>query len=157
MLGSAMSNRMDDSSDLTSAMRKYEHKAPLLTGSFCNWEEPTRMIRAKDFSHFIERKKVEFLQKLKKEGLIRKEPQKYQELSEKDKATYQAHKQDYIDQYEPEKWKKTLALQLKYRKPSLINLFNLDTHISPEVWVTAAFVKPGTHTYIVSDYRGHKK
>ena len=38
-----------------------------------------------------------------------------------------------------------------------MNLFTLDTHISSEVWVTAAFVKPGTHTYIVSDYRGERK
>jgi len=43
---------------------------------------------------------------------------------------------------------------LKYRKPGLINLFELQTQTSDDVWVTAAFVQPGTHTYIVSDYRG---
>ena len=50
-----------------------------------------------------------------------------------------------------------MAKNLKYRKPQLVNLFSLDTHISREVWVTAAFVKPGTHTYMVSDYRGKRK
>lgn len=70
---------------------------------------------------------------------------------------YQKHKQSFIDEYEPEKWKLTLAEKLKYRRPGLINLFDLDTHLSKEVWVTTAFVKPGTHTFIVSDYRGTQK
>ena len=33
----------------------------------------------------------------------------------------------------------------------------METHIQPEVWVAGAFVKPGTHSYIVSDYRGLKQ
>lgn len=50
-----------------------------------------------------------------------------------------------------------MAQMCKYRKPGLVNLFEMDTHMSPEVWVTAAFVKPGTHTYVVADYRGEKQ
>ena len=80
----------DGSSDLASTITKrYRHQCPLFTGSFNNWEEPCRMIRVKDFSHFIERRKVQYLTQLKRMGLIQKEPQKYQELSAKDKATYQ--------------------------------------------------------------------
>ena len=65
--------------------------------------------------------------------------------------------QAYIETYEPERWKQIMANNLKYRKPQLVNLFTIDTHIQREVWVTAAFVQPGTHTYIVSDKRGKKK
>ena len=50
-----------------------------------------------------------------------------------------------------------MATKLKYRKPGLVNLFEMDTHFAPEVWVTAAFVKPGTHQYIISDYRSERK
>ena len=94
---------------------------------------------------------------LKKQRLIAKEPSKYQELSEQDKKVYQQHKQSYIDQYEPDKWKLTVAQLLKYRRPDLVNLFNVDTHTKGDIWMTAAFVKPGTHNFIVSDYRGDKK
>lgn len=32
----------------------------------------------------------------------------------------------------------------------------MDILMSSDVWVTAAFVKPGNHTYIVADYRNRK-
>ena len=50
-----------------------------------------------------------------------------------------------------------MAEKLKYRRPALVNMFDIDTQISNEVWVTAAFVKPGSHTFMVSDFRGKGK
>ena len=72
--------------------QKYEHQAPLFTASFNGWEEPARMIRVKQFSHLIDRRKPEFFQMLKKRGLIHKDASKYQELSDREKKVYQEHK-----------------------------------------------------------------
>ena len=46
------------------------------------------MIRVKEFAHLVDRKKPEFFAWLKERKLISKEPQKYQELSERDKKVY---------------------------------------------------------------------
>ena len=73
-------------------LEKAEYFCPIFAGSFNGWEEPSRMIRVKEFSHFMDRKKTEFFQQLKRKGLIAREANKYQELSEKDKKVYQEHK-----------------------------------------------------------------
>lgn len=67
------------------------------------------MIRAKEFSHFMDRKKPDFFHYLKQMKLISKQANNYQELTEKEKKAYQENKREYIDQYEPEKWKKVMA------------------------------------------------
>ena len=66
-------SRGDESSDMNSAMRKHDHKSPIFTGSFNGWEDPARMIRVKDFSHFIDKRKTEFILSLKRRGLIHKD------------------------------------------------------------------------------------
>ena len=114
------------------------------------------MIPVREFSHFIDKKKPEFFSELRKKGLISKAPQKYQELNEREKKEYQARLPAFKKQYEPEIWKRKMARLLKYRRPCLVNLFEMDVQTDREVWVTAAFVKPGTHTFIVSDLRGGK-
>jgi len=58
-------------------MRKAVHTCPLFTGSFSGWEEPCRMLRVKEFCHFIDRKKPELFSQLKSQLLIAKEPTKY--------------------------------------------------------------------------------
>ena len=88
---------------------QFQYDCPLFTGSFSSYEEPARMIRVKEFAHLVDRKKPEFFAWLKERKLISKESQKYQELSERDKKVYQEHKQSWINKYEPEKWKTTIA------------------------------------------------
>lgn len=77
---------LDD--DMTGQIRKYNHRCPVMTGSYSNWEEPARMIRIKDFCHYIEKHKVEFFTFLKSKKMINDQVSRYQDLSEKDKTVY---------------------------------------------------------------------
>ena len=53
----------------------------------------------------------------------------------------------------PERWKEIVTRKLLYRRPGLVNAFDPDTMLQPQVFVTAAFVKPGSHQYVVGDLR----
>ena len=46
------------------------------------------MIKVSQLAHYLDRKKPEFFTWLKRKGLITKEPQKYQDLSDKQKVAY---------------------------------------------------------------------
>ena len=148
--------RVGSNNTMLSMTSQFQHDCPMMTGSFNGWEEPCRMIPVREFSHFVDKKKPEFFAELRKKGLISKAPQKYQELNEREKKEYQARLPEFKKQYEPEIWKQKMARLLKYRRPCLVNLFEMDVQTDREVWVTAAFVKPGTHTFIVSDLRGDR-
>ena len=115
------------------------------------------MLRVREFAHFIDRKKPELYQLLRNKQLIGKAAQKYQEMTPDERKIYQEHLPKFKLSYEPEFWKEKMARLLKYRRANLVNLFDMDIQVNHEVFVTAAFVKPGTHTYMISDLRNTKE
>ena len=113
------------------------------------------MIPVKEFTAFIDKRKLDYMDQLKKQRVIPWDSTLYRHFEDEYKAVYQKGLQDFIDSYWPENWKAALAKNLPYRRPCLVNAFDIDTHMQPQVFMTAAFVKPGNHEYIVADLR-HK-
>ena len=74
-------------------------------------------------------------------------------MKEPDKKIWKLHVNKYIDDYMPEKWKNIVPKVLKYRDPDFINAFDYQMHLTSEVFVAAFFAKPGSHEYLVADYR----
>ena len=42
----------------------YQFDAPVLTGSFNDWEEPQKMMRVHDFTAFVDKQKTEYIKML---------------------------------------------------------------------------------------------
>ena len=103
------------------------------------------MMLIRDFTAFVDKHKIEYIEKLKKEKKIRDAVKKYVEMNKKEREIYQTGLKQYIATYVPERWKEILTRKLLYRKPCLVNAFDASTMIQPQVFVTAAFVKPGYH------------
>ena len=74
-------------------------------------------------------------------------------MKEPDKKIWKLHVNKYIDEYMPEQWKNIVPKVLKYRDPDFINAFDYQMHLTSEVFVAAFFAKPGSHEYLVADYR----
>ena len=111
------------------------------------------MMHIRDFTAFVDRKKTEYINYLKQKKVLRDEVQKYVEMDDAERKAYQAELQTYVNSYLPERWKEILTRKLVYRKPCLVNAFEQDIMFQQQVYVSAAFTKPGIHQYIVADLR----
>jgi hypothetical protein len=75
--------------------------APILSGSFNNWEEPQKMVPLREFAKQIDRKKPEYMQSLVDQHHLPEPRTLYSKLSEDNKVVYQENLPEYVAQYEP--------------------------------------------------------
>ena len=87
------------------------------------------MMLVKDFTAFVDKRKAEYMDQLKKGSKIPADSTLYIHLNQQYRDIYQAGLPDYVSTYWPEKWKPTVARHLPYRRPCLVNAFDLDTHM----------------------------
>ena len=111
------------------------------------------MMHIRDFTAFVDRKKTEYINQLRRDKQIRDTVQKYIDMNSEERSTYQKGLQDYVKTYLPDRWKEILTRKLLYRKPCLVNAFEQDTMMQQQVFICATFAKPGIHQYIVADLR----
>lgn len=127
--------------------------APIILGSYNDWEFPTKMMRIEQYTHRIDKQKPEFVKSLKEKSLVARDSKTYLKMKEPDKKVWKTHVFKYINEYMPENWKKIIPKVLKYRDPNFINAFDYQMHLTGEIFVAAFFAKPGSHDYVIADYR----
>ena len=110
------------------------------------------MVEIRDFINRLDKMKPEFIRQLAKENKIEYDATTFQKLTPVDRRVFHHHVKEYIENYFPEKWKTTLARLCQFRDPNLVNFFQPETHLMPEVYVAAFFSRPGRHSYIAADF-----
>ena len=81
------------------------------------------MMHIREFTAFVDRKKTDYINQLKRDKLVRDEVQKYTDMDQTERKTYQSGLQNYVKTYLPERWKEILTRKLLYRRPCLVNAF----------------------------------